>query len=180
MPGIDESLTFYPLRIAVLTVSDTRTDETDKSGALLAGRLTAAGHTLAGKATSLSGSSKLPLTNRQGVFVFVTIGNDLLGAIQKHAHSKMLQLGLRSLAVDVGEVAGTLTATARAEMRTADQAQKAKSILDGLQAMASLADDPMARSLLDGVTISTNGLAVEVVAKLPLSVITKIIQNHHP
>src|SRR6218665_4217309 len=50
MPGIDESLTFYPLKIAVLTVSDTRTEETDKSGALLVERLTAAGHTLAGKA----------------------------------------------------------------------------------------------------------------------------------
>ena len=49
MPGIDESLTFYPLGIAVLTVSDTRSEETDKSGALLAGRLTAAGHALAGK-----------------------------------------------------------------------------------------------------------------------------------
>jgi molybdenum cofactor biosynthesis protein B len=48
--GIDESLTFYPLRIAVLTVSDTRTEETDRSGALLAERLTAAGHELAGKA----------------------------------------------------------------------------------------------------------------------------------
>jgi molybdenum cofactor biosynthesis protein B len=50
MAGIDETLTFYPLRIAVLTVSDTRTDETDKSGALLVERLTAAGHELAGKA----------------------------------------------------------------------------------------------------------------------------------
>ena len=50
MPGIDESLTFYPLNIAVLTVSDTRTDETDKSGALLAERLTGAGHELADKA----------------------------------------------------------------------------------------------------------------------------------
>lgn len=49
MPGIDESLTFYPLKIAVLTVSDTRTAETDKSGALLVERLTAAGHRLAGK-----------------------------------------------------------------------------------------------------------------------------------
>ena len=49
MPGIDESLTFYPLRIAVLTVSDTRTEETDKSGALLAERLTGAGHELAGQ-----------------------------------------------------------------------------------------------------------------------------------
>src|SRR3954447_2229168 len=48
--GIDENLTFYPLRIAVLTVSDSRTDETDKSGALLAERLTAAGHELLAKA----------------------------------------------------------------------------------------------------------------------------------
>ena len=50
MAGIDESLTFYPLRIAVLTVSDSRTEETDTSGGLLAERLTAAGHELAGKA----------------------------------------------------------------------------------------------------------------------------------
>ena len=50
MPGIDESLTFYPLRIAVLTISDTRGEESDRAGALLAERLTAAGHELAGKA----------------------------------------------------------------------------------------------------------------------------------
>lgn len=50
MAGIDESLTFYPLRIAVLTVSDSRDEATDKSGALLAERLTAAGHELAAKA----------------------------------------------------------------------------------------------------------------------------------
>ena len=49
MAGIDESLTFYPLRIAVLTVSDSRTEETDTSGALLAERLISAGHELAGK-----------------------------------------------------------------------------------------------------------------------------------
>ena len=50
MAGIDESLPFHPLRIAVLTVSDSRTESTDKSGALLVERLTAAGHELAGKA----------------------------------------------------------------------------------------------------------------------------------
>lgn len=50
MPGIDESLTFHPLRIAVLTISDTRTEETDTSGGLLAERLQQAGHELAGKA----------------------------------------------------------------------------------------------------------------------------------
>ena len=49
MPGIDESRTFYPLRIAVLAISDTRNEETDSSGRLLAERLVAAGHELAGK-----------------------------------------------------------------------------------------------------------------------------------
>jgi molybdenum cofactor biosynthesis protein B len=50
MAGIDDNLTFYPLRIAVLTVSDTRDKSTDKSGALLTERLAAAGHELAAKA----------------------------------------------------------------------------------------------------------------------------------
>jgi molybdenum cofactor biosynthesis protein B len=50
MAGIDESLAFHPLNIAVLTVSDTRDEESDRSGALLVERLTSAGHQLAGKA----------------------------------------------------------------------------------------------------------------------------------
>ncbi|MCU0729303.1 MAG: molybdenum cofactor biosynthesis protein B [Sphingopyxis sp.] len=49
MPGIDEILPFHPLNIAVLTVSDTRTIETDTSGALLAERLIGAGHNLAAR-----------------------------------------------------------------------------------------------------------------------------------
>jgi molybdenum cofactor biosynthesis protein B len=50
VPGIDQSRTFHPLRIAVLTVSDTRTEETDTSGRLLAERLSGAGHALAAAA----------------------------------------------------------------------------------------------------------------------------------
>ena len=50
MAGIDETLTFHPLRIAVLTISDTRDEESDSSGRLLAERLTGAGHALAGRA----------------------------------------------------------------------------------------------------------------------------------
>ena len=41
---------FVPLNIAVLTVSDSRSEETDKSGKLLVDRLTAAGHRRADKA----------------------------------------------------------------------------------------------------------------------------------
>jgi molybdenum cofactor biosynthesis protein B len=46
MPGIDESRVFLPLSIAVLTISDSRTLETDSSGAILCERLQAAGHSL--------------------------------------------------------------------------------------------------------------------------------------
>ncbi|WOH37285.1 molybdenum cofactor biosynthesis protein B [Thalassotalea fonticola] len=42
--------TFVPLNIAVLTVSDTRTEENDTSGQALAQRVVEAGHTLADKA----------------------------------------------------------------------------------------------------------------------------------
>lgn len=50
MAGIQTDLPFYPLNIAVLTVSDTRDENTDTSGALLAARLRGAGHMLAGRA----------------------------------------------------------------------------------------------------------------------------------
>lgn len=46
MPGIDAELPFHPLGMAVLTISDTRSLATDTSGALLADRLVAAGHSL--------------------------------------------------------------------------------------------------------------------------------------
>ncbi len=46
---IDETRTFLPVRIAVLTVSDTRTLADDRSGDTLVARLTAAGHVLAAR-----------------------------------------------------------------------------------------------------------------------------------
>jgi molybdopterin adenylyltransferase len=49
MAGIDENTPFSPVNIAVLTVSDTRNEETDRSGGLLVEKLLAAGHTLAEK-----------------------------------------------------------------------------------------------------------------------------------
>jgi molybdopterin adenylyltransferase len=44
MPGIDESKPFVALRLAILTVSDTRTPTDDRSGDLLASLATGAGH----------------------------------------------------------------------------------------------------------------------------------------
>jgi|TARA_B100002019_G_scaffold153964_1_gene132690 molybdenum cofactor biosynthesis protein B len=44
MPEIDQSRAFVPINIAILTVSDTRTLESDKSGDLLKARIEAHGH----------------------------------------------------------------------------------------------------------------------------------------
>ena len=51
-PGgrIDEKQTLKPVRIAVLTISDTRDEESDTSGHVLAERVKAAGHELVDKA----------------------------------------------------------------------------------------------------------------------------------
>lgn len=49
-PRLDDTKPFVPVRIAVLTVSDTRTPADDKSGDTLAARITEAGHLLAARA----------------------------------------------------------------------------------------------------------------------------------
>ena len=50
MPGTDAARAFLPVRIAVLTVSDTRGPAEDRSGDTLVARLTEAGHLLADRA----------------------------------------------------------------------------------------------------------------------------------
>ncbi|MBN9261035.1 MAG: molybdenum cofactor biosynthesis protein B [Hyphomicrobium sp.] len=50
MPRLDETRPFIPVRIAVLTVSDTRTLKDDRSGDTLAGLIAAEGHELADRA----------------------------------------------------------------------------------------------------------------------------------
>jgi molybdenum cofactor biosynthesis protein B len=50
--AIDESREFKPIRIALLTVSDTRTAENDTSGDILAERIEGKGHSLAAREIS--------------------------------------------------------------------------------------------------------------------------------
>jgi molybdenum cofactor biosynthesis protein B len=59
MAGIDESRQFIPLRIAVLTVSDTRDMADDKSGATLVERVEKAGHTVGTRAIVKDDANKI-------------------------------------------------------------------------------------------------------------------------
>ena len=71
--------TFLPAHIAVITISDTRTPETDKSGNTLAERITAAGHTLVHRTIVRDDVRKIraevrKLVKRRDVDVVITTG----------------------------------------------------------------------------------------------------------
>lgn len=59
MNRIDESRPFIPVGIAVLTVSDTRTLENDRSGDTLAERIARAGHVLKARAITTDDTGKI-------------------------------------------------------------------------------------------------------------------------
>jgi molybdenum cofactor biosynthesis protein B len=59
MPGIDESIAFVAVNIAVMTVSDTRSFADDKSGDTLAARIEEAGHVLAARAIVKDDQAKI-------------------------------------------------------------------------------------------------------------------------
>jgi molybdenum cofactor biosynthesis protein B len=79
MPGIDDKRPFVPLKIAVLTVSDTRELADDKSGSTLVERLEKAGHTLAARNIVTDDVEKIREQVRawiadKGVDVIITTG----------------------------------------------------------------------------------------------------------
>jgi molybdenum cofactor biosynthesis protein B len=59
MNRIDENRLFIPVNIAVLTVSDSRSLAEDRSGDILVGRLTEAGHNLAARAIVIDERDKI-------------------------------------------------------------------------------------------------------------------------
>jgi molybdenum cofactor biosynthesis protein B len=64
---IDESRPFIPVRIAVLTVSDTRTLDDDRSGQTLVDRIVGAGHVLADRAIVTDDRDKIETKLRQWI-----------------------------------------------------------------------------------------------------------------
>jgi molybdenum cofactor biosynthesis protein B len=79
MSRIDPSRDFVPVRIAVLTVSDTRTLDEDRSGDTLVERLTGAGHLLAARDIVTDDRDKIALRLRNwcadpGIDVILSTG----------------------------------------------------------------------------------------------------------
>ena len=67
MPKIDETRPFIPVRFKVVTVSDTRSLEEDRSGDTLAERIEVAGHVLAGRAVVRDERREIAAAVEEGV-----------------------------------------------------------------------------------------------------------------
>uniref|UniRef100_UPI002B277BEC molybdenum cofactor synthesis domain-containing protein n=1 Tax=Leisingera sp. TaxID=1879318 RepID=UPI002B277BEC len=85
MSRIDESMEFIPVRIAVLTVSDSRKLEDDRSGQVLVDRLRDAGHALAARKiipderAAIAAQLRAWIADRQVDVVISTGGTGLTG-----------------------------------------------------------------------------------------------------
>ena len=98
MSRIDESLPFHPVRIAVLTVSDSRTPGTDKSGDTLVERLTQAGHVLADRGivtddrSQITARLKVWIADPQVDVILTTGGTGLTGRdVTVEAHREVYE-----------------------------------------------------------------------------------------
>jgi molybdenum cofactor biosynthesis protein B len=84
-PMIDESREFFPVNIAIMTVSDTRTVADDRSGDTLATRVEAAGHTITDRKiikddkASITSQLKAWINNEQVSVIISTGGTGITG-----------------------------------------------------------------------------------------------------
>src|SRR5258708_27312921 len=103
---LDEAAPFTPVRVAVLTISDTRDEESDTSGHVLAERVKAAGHVLAGRdlvpddVDAIRGRIKTWTTSGEIDAIVTTGGTGLTGrdvppqAIEPPVHKRIHGLSL--------------------------------------------------------------------------------------
>ena len=97
---------FIPVRIAVMTVSDTRTPDDDRSGDTLVARLTAAGHKLADRAIVIDDQTKIAARLRDWIedddvdVVISTGGTGLTGRdVTVEAHKAVYEKEIEGFAV---------------------------------------------------------------------------------
>lgn len=104
--ALNENREFVPVRIAVLTVSDTRTLEDDRSGDVLVGRLTEAGHALADRDIVTDDQAKIEARLRRWIddpevdAVISTGGTGLTGRdVTVEAHKAVYEKEIEGFAV---------------------------------------------------------------------------------
>ena len=121
---------------------------------------------------------KVPAPTANGVFFFASLGDKLLDKVKKAAESQTLKVDMTALTIDVGEVSSELRGRVRAVMATAENAQKVKSVVDGLLALASLAEEAKkVEAILKRVSVTVNGKSLEIAVSIPSADVMKLAES---
>lgn len=133
---------------------------------------------IAGKAPQMTEKMLPGGAPPHGVFAVVALGSRILDQVKQSANSALLKTDITSLAIDVGEFGPDLRARAVAVMSDADGAQKVKSVIDGLIALASLSNDiKLPRPITDYVSVKVSGTTVELDASFPTAELEKLMAD---
>jgi hypothetical protein len=142
--------------------------------------LTRAVAVLQGKSAALQERMLPAGASGRGIFLLVALRSALLDDIKKSAQSDLLKADISSLAITFGEVGADLRGTATAVMTTAESAQKVKSVVDGLVALAGLSDTVKAllpHPIDTYIKVKVTGTTVEVGLTMPTSDLLKLLEE---
>ena len=130
------------------------------------------GKTLASARVVLDGALE------RGVFFFAALNDKLLDKVKNAAQSKTLRVNMSSLTVHVGEIRAEMRVRVKLQMSGAEEAQKIKSMIEGVVALVSMSDDTAeVRPFVKGLKVAVNGRAVEMTVTMPTADLVKLIES---
>jgi hypothetical protein len=132
-----------------------------------------------GKGKTLAGArAVVDSTGDAGLFFFAALNDKLLDEVKDAARSHTLRIDMSSLTVKVSEVRAEVRLRVKMMMGNVDEAQKIKSMVDGLVALASMSDDAAEiRPFTKGLRVTANGKAVEIALSMPAADLVKLIDS---
>jgi hypothetical protein len=117
----------------------------------------------------------------RGVFFFAALNDKLLDDVKNAAESVTLRLKMTSLTIHVAEVSSEVRIRAKLALGSAEEAQKLKSMAEGIIALTSLSDDEdvaQVRKFTKGLRVVANGKALEVSLAIPAAELVKAVESH--
>jgi hypothetical protein len=142
--------------------------------------LTRAIEAVSGRGRTLAQRGVPEGARERGVFFFTALNDRLLDDVKNAAESATLRLKMTSLTVHLSEVSSEVRVRARLVLGSAAEAQKLKSMAEGVIALTSLSDDEevaQVRRFTKGLRVVASGKALEVSLAIPAVDLVKAVES---
>lgn len=136
---------------------------------------------VSGRGRTLAQTRGVPEGARErGLFFFTALNDKLLDDVRNAAQSATLRLKMTSLTVQVSEVSSEVRVRAKLLLGSAEEAQKLKSMVEGIIALTSLSGDEdvaQVRKFTRSLRVVANGKALEVFLAMPAAELFKAVES---